>query len=409
LEVDRSIINPQMKTLLFGLLGWNIAETTRMLELARHLSPFYACHFVTYGGMFVHLVKEAGYRVHTLQPIETAEKIQHIWRINRGEHFKQPWSVDELIQRVEGEMALIETLKPSFIVLGFVLSLSYSARLTKRPLVHLTPLPLARLYLEANFPHYPNAPFVMRWLVARAVMQLPILLSNFRAVAKHYGLKPPRSFFDVWNGDVNLLSEVPGLSLIDALPSGWHFVGPWFAHLKRPIPPQIETILAQSAQPKLYFAMGSSGSLAVMRVILRALSDVPIQVIAPIQSYLEAEDKIPANVHVCDWLPALEVCKRVDFGLVHGGQGTLQTLAYAGKPFIGIGMQAEQDLNVLVYQRAGSAIRLQKRGLNEVKVRAALVAMMTNQSFATCAIEVQSRLQAFDKVNALMNALKDLD
>ncbi len=44
--------------------------------------------------------------------------------------------------------------------------------------------------------------------------------------------------------------------------------------------------------------------------------------------------RIPSNVLVTDWLPALQVNKMADLAVIHGGVGTVMTAALAGKPVV---------------------------------------------------------------------------
>lgn len=66
-----------MNNILFGVVGWNIAETTRMIEVAKRFQSEYICHFFSYGGQFEHLITEAVFMLHRLTPHEDPKKIEH--------------------------------------------------------------------------------------------------------------------------------------------------------------------------------------------------------------------------------------------------------------------------------------------------------------------------------------------
>ena len=51
-----------------------------------------------------------------------------------------------------------------------------------------------------------------------------------------------------------------------------------------------------------------------------------------------------------------------------GGQGTLYTAAYSGRPVAGIPMQPEQQYKIDILVRNGSAIRISKRHFCEMKL-----------------------------------------
>ena len=370
-------------------MGWNIAETTRMIEVAKLFREQYECHFFSYGGQFEELVEEAGFSLHRLEPREGPEKIELLWKVDRGETFKQPWTYSEVKQRILEEIKLLEQIKPVAAFLGSVLTFSLSCRLTDTLLFNIIPLALSRPYLKAGLP---VSPFWPRWLNrigAWMLLNVPLLLGNVRKAARDFGLPKPSSFFQLWEGDVNIVAEARELSLLKELPEGWYFSGPLFAHLKNPIPPDVVQLLSESSKTKIYFAMGSSANREILLKTLASFKGLDVVVVAPIKSHLKPGDKIPDNVLVTDWLPALEVTQRVDIAVIHGGQGTVQTTVSAGVPFIGIGMQPEQDLNIYLYKRFGNAVQLGKSKLTESKLAEALQLMMSDSSYYQKAKEAQ--------------------
>lgn len=49
----------------------------------------------------------------------------------------------------------------------------------------------------------------------------------------------------------------------------------------------------------------------------------------------------------------------------HGGEGTVQTACVTGKPFIGIGLQKEQEYNIKCCVDYGNAIQLKRRQVKD--------------------------------------------
>ena len=60
-----------------------------------------------------------------------------------------------------------------------------------------------------------------------------------------------------------------------------------------------------------------------------------------------------------------ELHKMVDLAIIHGGQGTVYTAAYAGKPVIGFPMQFEQHLNLEKIVGHGAGLMLSKKYYKE--------------------------------------------
>jgi len=375
-------VTASLPTLLFGVVGWNIAETTRMIEIATQCSSWAAPTFMSYGGEHDRLVVEAGFTLHSLSPRDTPEKIEHLWAVDRGEKFAEPYSTEEIRERVAAERALIDELKPAALVMGSVLTFAISARAAAVPLVNVVPFALTRPYLEAGLPAVPGWPRVINWVIGRLALTVPLYTRSFNRAAAEHGLPRFPTALDVWSGDLNLVAEHPLLKPAVTLPPDWHFVGPIFADLPGAVPDEVKRFIAESDVKTIYFAMGSSAARGVLLKALAALAELPVRVVAPIRAHVRDSDTIPANVMVTDWLPALSVNRLVDAALIHGGAGTVQTACQAGIPFVGIGMQPEQSINIDAVVTHGSARRLSRRFLSARRLRRVLNEVLDSDGMA---------------------------
>lgn len=126
--------------------------------------------------------------------------------------------------------------------------------------------------------------------------------------------------------------------------------------------------------------MGSSGTPEIVGKILESFEGKPYRVIAPIKFQLDQLPRlrIPSNVVMTNWLPALKVNKLADLSLIHGGIGTVMTAAYAGRPVVGVGMP-EQVANLACLVRKGFAIRVRKSA-NPRKVQEAIQILLHNEA-----------------------------
>ncbi len=377
-------------TLLFGVVGWNIAETTRMIEIAKQVTSWAAPQFMSYGGDYDRLVVEAGFTLHPLSPRDTPEKIEHLWAVDRGEKLAEPYSTDEISQRVAAELDLIAALKPVAMIMGSVLTFAVSARAAQVPLVNVVPFALTRPYLEAGFPTVPGWPRFVNSVIGRLALSVPLYTRSFNRAAAEHGVPRFRTALDVWSGDLNLVAEHPLLQADVDLPPDWHVVGPIFADLFGTVPEEVRRFITESDVKTVYFAMGSSAARGVLMKALAALADLPIRVVAPIRAHLRDSDTIPANVMITDWLPALSVNRLVDAALIHGGAGTVQTACQAGIPFVGIGMQPEQSINIEAVVTHGSARRLSRRFLTARRLRRALMHVLESDEMAARALLLAS-------------------
>ena len=108
--------------------------------------------------------------------------------------------------------------------------------------------------------------------------------------------------------------------------------------------------------------MGSSGTPEIVARILESFEGKPYRVIAPVKFQLGQVPgvRVPSNVLVTDWVPAIQVNKMADLAVIHGGIGTVMAAALAGKPVVGVGMQMEQVANLACLERLGFAISVRK-------------------------------------------------
>ncbi|MGC2032310.1 MAG: nucleotide disphospho-sugar-binding domain-containing protein [Steroidobacteraceae bacterium] len=395
-------MNPKRK-LVFAPAAFNLAETTRMIEIAKGIlahetaSKMFEIHFISDGGDFERLIEEEGFALHRMQPRLTAEKIEHIARVDKGERFAPAFSPKEMIQRVENEVAYLKSLGPTAVLTGSYLTIPITCRILGLPLVWV----IQSTWMEPFFATGAGMTDNVRPRLLKRIADMLVLafinfwirrgfLNPVNKAAKHFGIQGYKSIFDFWHGDVTLVAEPAEFSGV-TLPPGYFYTGPLIARQDFPIPDVVKTVPRD--MPLIYFAMGSSGTPEIVAKILGSFEGKPYRVIAPIQFLLERLEGviIPANVIVTDWLPALEVNKMADLSLIHGGIGTVMTAAYAGKPVVGVGMQMEQVANLACLVRKGFAIRVAKSKDPSRKVQEAIGLLLRDAN-------AKSRAVAFSKV-----------
>ncbi len=394
-----------MKTILFAPETINIAETTRMIEIAKACCGQFHCVFFGYSDKFSGLIEQAGFEFRRMQPWLTDEKIEHLWKVDRMESFEDPFLEEELRQRVESELALYAELNPAALVIGFTLSTVISARAAQLPLVYVIPFPLSRPFLEANLSTWPDAfdLSALRWIpqrwldtiANRWLLSTRLWIKPFTRLAKTYGIRPIRRLVDIYEGDYTLVTDIPELTGVTKLPENWYYIGPIFAHLDGEIPPEILALPRE--KPLIYCAMGSSANRDILKTVLESFSGAPYTVIAPVKAHLkDGAVRVPENVHIFDWLPAHKVNPLADLAVIHGGQGTVQTACASGTPFVGIGLQPEQESNIEFVVKFGSAVRIRKRRLTQKTLLNSLEQLINDQHAKDLAVRLKTILTAWD-------------
>lgn len=386
-----------MANVLFCPVTFNLAETTRMIQVARALDPRHHPVFMGYEDDFVSLITDAGFEYRACTPSwSKAERAQAI-AFDQGRAIRTPFTTELVSARVEVERGLIRELDAPVVVTGSNLTSYISARAEGVPLFYPVPFALTLAQVEQTrhmeFVRGSGrlaraadrvATSVFRWVYTRA----PLAPRAFSKVAKANGVPPLKTVASLLTADRNLLTEMAWELDGFRIPDGFERVGPIFAHVDAPLPPIVEELAAASA-PLVYLALGSSATRALALDAARALGTLPVTVVAPIRHYLEPGDVVPPNVHVTDLLPAHRLGGLVDAAVLHGGQGTVQTACATGVPFVGMGLQPEQTWHVRACERRGNAIAVSPKHVSKPEFIDAVQRVLTEPAFRTAAAEVR--------------------
>jgi UDP:flavonoid glycosyltransferase YjiC (YdhE family) len=396
------------KTLLFAPVTFDLAETTRMIEIAKGIANHPAAcqvfniQFISNGGDLEHLIEEEGFPLERLEPRFTPEKIEFFGKVDKGEIFAPALSQKEMIALIDNEVKYLRELEPTAVITGSYVTIPVTCRILKIPLVWV----IQSTWLEPFFRHGAGMTDTIRFAPIKKMADWMVwLFINFwirygfmnpvNQAARHYGVKGYPSIFDYWRGEVTLVAEPAEFTGVK-LPPNYTYTGPLIARQNFPIPDEIKDI--PHDKPVIYFAMGSSGTAEIIAKIIESFAGKPYRVIAPVKDHLAKVPgvKIPPNVIVTGWLPAHEVNQLADLSLIHGGIGTVMTAAYAGKPVVGVGMQPEQVANLAALVRKGFAIRVPKSKDPSKKVLEAIQQLLNDEQAKRKAEEFSKVMEKWD-------------
>lgn len=395
-----------MGTVLFAPETFSLAETTRMLEIAKVMRAQHDCVFLSYSDRFADLIDEAGFDQDRLLPRLTEEQADQLLAADQGRSLRHPFTVGMMRQRVRGERRLIAEVEPDAVVVGTTLSLLISARAEGIPLVWVKPFALSRPHLDhaGPLPVLAGSNRVARTVnriagrLAPAVLDRVTVKPRFLSrIAGENGVRLSDALIDAIDADLNLVTALESELAGYRLPSHYEAVGPVYARLDRPVPPMVRE-LAESPRPLVYAAMGSSATRPLVLRMLRGFEGLGVDVIAPVLEYLRPGDAetLPHCVHVTAHLPAHRLAGLIDLSVIHGGEGTVQTACLSGVPFLGTALQAEQAWNLDQCVRRGHAIRLSPRQLGGADFPRAVRAALTDPAMRRAAAEVADRHRRAD-------------
>src|SRR5699024_5262483 len=81
-----------MATVLFCPIMFNLAEVTRMIEVARALDPRHTAVFMGYERDFAHLVRDAGFDYRAQAPALTRAERDQVMRFDQGRALRTPFT-----------------------------------------------------------------------------------------------------------------------------------------------------------------------------------------------------------------------------------------------------------------------------------------------------------------------------
>ena len=397
-----------MKTLIFAVAGYNLAETGRMLEIARACRGKFGILFMSYGGQYEHFIKQEGFELIAMEPRLSREKLARLRKVLAGETLNTVGylSEKELEPRVENEIALFEKVGPAAVLTGWCLSVTLSTRASGVPFVNVLHSTSITEYYEAGLQSWPDrSDFaflhwffpedkLLRW-VNRLVLRLDAPLKPYHAVGKKYGAGPFRNFIELIEGDHTLLADIPELVGLPKLRPNLHHIGPLPFRMDAGVPDEITRM--PNDMPIVYFAMGSSGKRSLIGEIIEGFEGKQYRVIAPVAAHIEGMNvRIPSNVLVTSFLPAHKVNPMADISVIHGGQNTVMQACLSGTPIVGVGMHPEQQANLDACVRKGFAIRLSKKRVTATAILDAVHTLLHRETAKKAAADFQHKLQGWD-------------
>lgn len=410
--------------------AYNLGDCSRAIEVAKAMrAAGEEVRFFHRGGYHVEQIQRAGLAPVQLEPL--VSEAQHRFLMDMDQHrapigAPMPFTEPQLTAMVESELRAFDELAPDGVFCGLSLSTLISAAHARVPRVTFVPTALCPAFFEQGLASFPNAMetnVVLRHLVPerlkRALINRVMLgdvakksAEVYNRVRARYGLPPIRNYTELVRGDLTLLPDLPELSGLRAelLPAGYEYSGPVFARMDDvPVPPDVARVLARPG-PKIYCAMGSSGTRELLERVVAILRGVPgYNVVCATTTIVD-----PAALGASDerfaaarYLPAHAICERVDLAVTHGGQGTVQTAAWAGLPLVGIGFQWEQQANLDGYASAGAGLRIPLHSVTRSRLLAAIERALS-PSFRSRALELRTLVRASDGASRAAERMRAL-
>lgn len=297
---------------------------------------------------------------------------------------------------VQQDTALIADFHPDLVVGDFRLSLSVSARLAKVPYLTIA---------NAYWSPFSRAGFALPVLPMTRRLPLPLasaLFATFRPLAFAMHCRPMNQLrarhglaslgHDLrrvyTDADHHLVPDLAPLFPLDGPPGQHSFLGPlsWSPSLQlpawwdEPVP---------DGQATVYATLGSSGSAALLSMVLQALDGLPLRVLASTAG-APTLAPLPSNARAAPYLPGDAAAARSQLVICNGGSLSTQQALAAGVPVLGLASNMDQFLNMAPLEAAGAGLRLRADRVTPAVIRAACQRLLVS----TAALAAARRLQA---------------
>lgn len=358
--------NKDLPLIGFFPLTFNLAETGRAILVAkRYVEMGGKAIFFSHGGSYEHLIKEFGFEFIRVKPIFTDELVDHIVTVNRLEKKGIPYSLSFIEQAVKEELAAFKKTGIKMVVSFHNIACCISARVAGIPLIFVSP---ASGNFHLDIPD--NYKTKISCIIPKFI-RIPIFnfsydhgtafLEPFNIVSKKYGVKLFKSTIKLLYGDRTLATnffeyinvfpnqqtlpkeDYVGIILLEEL-----FSDRFPQENPKDIDEKIKKHL-NSKQRTILLTMGSSGNKQIFLKIINVLDKLNYSTIVVYANILDEKNlpKVGKNIILLKFVPSIkQLHMDVDLSIIHGGQGTVYSSAYAGKPVIGMPMNPEQHLNL---------------------------------------------------------------
>jgi UDP:flavonoid glycosyltransferase YjiC (YdhE family) len=386
---------PRKRRILFLAEAVTLAHVARPFALACALDPEAYEVYLACDPRYRHLFPASTF---TWRPLSSISVERFLDALAKGQRL---YDVPTLHGYVEEDLKLLQELRPDAVVGDFRLSLAVSARVSGTPYLAITNAYWSP-YARQCFP-LPDLPLV-RQVGLRAARLLFGLIRPFafayhtrplNRVRRAYGL--PSLDLDLrrvyTEADYTLYADVPELTPVYNAPPSHQFLGPVLWSPAVPPPPWWDEVPLDRLV--IYVTLGSSGRPELLGVVLEALADLPVWVVAATAGH-PLPEAVPANAFVANYLPGEAAAAQAALVVCNGGSPTTQQALAAGKPVVGLPSNMDQYLNMGSVWRVGAGELVQAGQATAGQVQTTVREVLSQPRYAAAAAGLAGTLAKYD-------------
>jgi UDP:flavonoid glycosyltransferase YjiC (YdhE family) len=420
---------------------FNAGDTTRGIEVTKALVRKARSRFretdVTFvcppiaSAHFEAAIQRAGFKIaYTKVPLDKKHIDDFMTADRTGEEFVPDYARAHLY--IEKYMENMREHNPDILINGCIPPAGIAAQILGIPTVTYLPFPADKLwlsrYLLKDVPDQMENALTIR--LPKSFRRALTSLASKLATKQRFFRQPTsaRAGFDLgWKesdphlfsmlrADIELVNDLPDFYFGQELGPRTRITGPLFS---RPIDTDIDSrileVFAPEKKNKVLVTMGSSGEKRFLIEAVKAVSTGHYNAVVVVQPTIctieevRAVVDIPNSVYLTDsFIPAHQVNPLADAVIIHGGQGTVQNAISSGTPFVGVGMQAEQQTNLDNLVLRGAGIRIAKSFWTAKSIRQNLNLILENPEYKANAGKLAQSFASIDGQEQAGNAMWEL-
>ncbi|MBZ5617419.1 MAG: glycosyl transferase family 1 [Acidobacteriia bacterium] len=355
------------KRILFLAEGATMAHFTRPLVLAEALDRRRYDIFFYAPSRFSAYLSDKPFATGEL---ETMPGEQFLANLSKGAPLFPP----DIVRRyVKQDQDLISSIRPDLIVGDLRLSLPISASLESTACAVIT-----NAYWSPHAKHRAIIPALPLTRVVPPRLLVPVYklaeplahavhVGQLNTVRKEFGLPPipldARAMFT--EGTYVLYADVPEFVPTHNLPGNHHYMG--ICQWTPPTPkPDWWDRMTADGKPKVFVALGSSGSLRVLPALLAALSRLPVSLLVATSG--RPMPPTTSEAYVAELLPLSETTEKSSVVVCHGGSSGCYPAIASGTPVLGIPSNADQQLATAVLEESGAGLGVRVEEASEKRL-----------------------------------------
>lgn len=213
--------------------------------------------------------------------------------------------------------------------------------------------------------------------------QLDDFYKRLEAVCDTYQVTVPSGYeLFISKGDLNLVYTSKEFNSEDEFDDSYEFVGPSIKERKEAADFPFEKIADKRA---VYISLGSINTNFpdFYKSCMAALKNIGRPVIMSVGTKCDIDSlgEIPDNFIVRNYVPQLEILKRADVFISHGGFNSVSEALYYGVPVIAVPLVNDQYMVAKRLEKTGAGVTLQMNEINEKIIKEAVSELLNETRY----------------------------